>query len=131
MRVQISNVAFLNRALSQVSADISKGTRKEINDIGRLVERDMEALTVARLRNVSQKPVAWSDMRVGESPSAVYVVPKRRGRVRSRKRPNFGGKVMAAAGQPAKVRNQAEINRREQALVARVVAAFNRGSARG
>lgn len=127
LRFKVNQVAFVNRALQQVSRDIQVGARQEMQAIGELVAHDAETLALSNISGMARSP-GWSDMRVGQNNELVYVVPARRGtRTRKRKRPNLAPLMLRRAMLPAKAHNFVEAQRRFDALVDSVTKEFNGG----
>ncbi len=123
MNIQVNNVAFVNRALQQVSRDMRIEVQEE------LVEIAVPVRDEGRSRALGEGiGVEWSQLRIGQTSSAVYVVPVKKGtKVRQKKRPNFSGFMLGTAMKPALAHHAPEAQRRLSAVVDRVVEAFNRG----
>lgn len=126
MRLQVNQVAFVNRALQQAGKDVELGARKEIEAIGNLVAGDAETLALTSIRRMGRSP-QWAEMRVGQNNELVYVVPKQRGtRSKKRKRRNLAPLMLRRSMRPARERNALEIQRRFERLVSSVCGDFNR-----
>jgi len=127
VRFQVSDVAFVNRALAQVDREMQAGARIEMHAIGELVAGDAEQLALSRIRRVRSSP-QWADMRVGQNNELVYVVPWQRGtKSKKRKRKNFAPLMLERAMRPALTRNEAEVTRRFEKLKQKIVSNFNKG----
>jgi hypothetical protein len=125
IRVEINQVQLVNRAIAAADSEIQAGAKKEILSIGELVAGRIEVLSLTRIRNIG--PVWW-DMRVGQNPNLVYVVPRQRGtKVPARKRKQFAVLMLRKAFDPASAASRPEIKRRFDALLERVAGSFNSG----
>lgn len=125
IRVEINQVQFVNRAIAAAGKEIQTGARQEIRAIGELVAGNAERLALGGISHIG--PVWW-DMRVGQNQELVYVVPVQRGtKVPARKRKKFAPLMLRKAMRPAKTSAEPEINRRFDALIAKVTGSFNDG----
>lgn len=123
--INVRGLANLNRALRQADRDVRLGIREEYRNVAEPVRAVAETLALANIRNIG---VPWSRFRVGITQRAVYVVPKQRGargRNQRRRRPNLA-RLMYPQMQNALDRNQAEIERRFNAMLFGVADKFNR-----
>ena len=122
-QVTSASLAVVNRALEQVDSRLKAEGKTELRQLGTLVERDAETLARLRVRNITRQ---WAEMRVGQSPRVVYVVPQQRGtKVAARKRKNFAPLLLNRAMRPALERKRPEVYRRFNALVTKVCQEFN------
>ena len=121
--IKVKGLANLNRALQVADKDVRLGIRAEYRTVAEPVKADAELLARA---NISHLGAAWSQMRIGITQRAVYVVPKQRGaRGRSRRRrPNLAG-LMYPQMQQALDQNQEEIELRFNAMLHGVATKFN------
>lgn len=123
---RVNQVAFVNRALQQASKDIRQDIQKELHSIGEAAERDAEVLAPSTIPTIGFR---WSQMRTGQRVDMVYIAPVARGtRQTSKKRPNLAPLLLGRAMRPAVFRRAPETERRFKKVLARVAAAFNRGS---
>lgn len=127
---QINNLSIVNRALQQVEPKMRQEMTTELHAIGSLVARDAQALASVTIRRITP---SWTLMRVGQTRSLIYVVPRNKG-VRGRgpkRRPNFAPLMLNRAMRPALQRKKPEVNRRFGIVVSTVCGAFNNGKKLG
>lgn len=121
----MNQVQLVNRAIAHADREIQTGAKQEILAIGELVAGRAEILA---LTSISHIGMDWWDMRVGQNQELVYVVPVQRGtKVPARKRKAFAPLMLRKAMRPAKESAAPEIQRRFDALLARVAGSFNDG----
>lgn len=121
--IRVKGLADLNRALRLAEKDVRLGIRAEYRTVAEPVRADAESFAAASISNIG---VPWSQMRIGVTQRAVYVVPKRRGvKKRSRRRPNLAG-LLYPQMQKALDVNTDEVERRFNAMLFGVAAKFNR-----
>lgn len=126
--VRINNLQIVSRALQQVEPEVGRGISVELHSIGQLVANDAQNLAATRIRRMSSSPT-WALMRVGRTPSLVYVVPRNKGTRRRlpKSRPNFSPLMLGRAMKPALARNRPEVDRRFGVVVSTVCGRFNGG----
>ena len=126
VRVTTSSLSSVNRALQQVDKDLKREISVELHSIGALVQHDVESLALSTIPNMT---MPWSQMRVGQTPFLIYVVPRQKG-VRGkgpRRRPRFAELMLRRAMRPALARKKPEVDARFQKVVSVVCGKFSAG----
>lgn len=124
--VEVHGLRNLNRALRVASKDVRAGFRAEYRHVAEPVRQDAEVLARSSIRNLG---VPWSQMRIGITQRAVYVVPKQRGvkgRGRQQRRRENLARLLYPPMQKALDRNAAEVERRFNRMLEGVADKFNR-----
>jgi hypothetical protein len=114
----------MNRALEQAGQKIETEGKAELRALGQLVAGSASARAFT-IRNMTAQ---WARFDVRSVPNLVYVVPHEKGARGKgpRKRQRFDNPMMNQVMRPALNANRAEVNRRYEALVARVCNQFNK-----
>ncbi len=105
--VKIEGLKGLERAFKLADKAEYKALRVTLKEAAQPVKRAAEGKAIGRIRNMkgSGTRVDWSQMRVGQARSVVYIVPKQKGRAsrgnRALRRPNLKDLLLDRAMIPA------------------------------
>lgn len=116
--LRVKGLRDLQRAFAVADKDVAKGFRKSLRDSADPVQRDAEVLAMTRIDRMT---IPWAQMRIGVTKTGVYVAPKKRaarGRGNLRRRPNLADLMMGRSMLPALDRNQADVVRNVEGLLA-------------
>lgn len=115
----------LNRAFARADRTLKQEKDDTLRAAAEPVRADAERLAVQQISRIGME---WSRMRVGVTQRAVYVAPATRStRVRSRKRPKFGTRLMEEAMVPALDRNRGQVVEKIDGLLRDVGRTWERG----
>lgn len=105
--VRVEGLRELSRAFALADKAERKMFRDTLKEVAEPVRSDAEALA-----RIAIKPgaISWSSMRVGVTRTSVYVAPRRRRTVGTRRR-NLAAILMDSAMSPALERNRDDVER--------------------
>lgn len=112
--VRVTGAFELERAFMQLRREVLTELRPALREIAEVVRTDAAQLAESEISNIGPR---WSEMRVGVPLRGAYVAPKARNRGGS-PRPNLAGLLMDRALQPALDKNEDNVMRRVDELVA-------------
>lgn len=119
--VKVKNFRALSRAFDRADKALRREYKKMLRKVGEPVAHTAESLAGSRIRNASRGNVNWRKMRVVATSRLVYVAPSRRKtKVATRRRKNFGDLLMARAMLPALEHEKPHVEREFDHLIDRV-----------
>ncbi len=108
--IKITGLNGLQRAFSRADKEEAKLLRATLKATAEPVKRAAEGKAVSRIRNIGGP---WSQMRIGQARSVVYLAPKQKGRASrgnaSLRRPNLKDLLLDRAMIPALDEHREEV----------------------
>lgn len=123
--VRVHGLRELNRAFARADKETRKEVRAAERAIAEPVRATAENLAGSEISGLQRSP-QWAGMRIGVTRSLIYVAPKSRRKIGSR-RPNLAGLLLSRAMEPALEQHRGDIERAIERALDRIADHFGKG----
>jgi hypothetical protein len=96
--ISIDRLADLNRAFKVASSEMGKDFKTALRTAAEPVAKDAERRGLQE--GIGRSNIRWNEMRIGVTTKSVYIAPRNRRTVGTRRR-NFAGLLLGKAMEPA------------------------------